>query len=124
MRRLTRKQQREIAAIAAKRDEEIERSEMPEVIDWSGAGCPTHSGSWNEWESRSSRPLIRSGANVVVPTHSNLANEWGNRRGAGMLDQIVATVSDRLVRSFPRAGVLECRTKPVGGGEWAGWCSG
>jgi len=37
MRRLTREQQREIAAIAAKRDEEIDLSEMPEVIDWSEA---------------------------------------------------------------------------------------
>jgi uncharacterized protein (DUF4415 family) len=37
MTRLTREQQREIAAIAAKRDEEIDLSEMPEVIDWSGA---------------------------------------------------------------------------------------
>ena len=33
----TREQQREVAAIAAKRDEEIDLSEMPEVIDWSGA---------------------------------------------------------------------------------------
>ena len=37
MRRLTREQQREIAVIAAKRDEEIDLSEMPEVIDWSEA---------------------------------------------------------------------------------------
>ena len=37
MRRLTREQQREIAVIAAKRDQEIDLSEMPEVIDWSGA---------------------------------------------------------------------------------------
>src|SRR5271166_6645960 len=37
MRRLTREQQREIAVIAAKRDEEIDLSEMPEVVDWSGA---------------------------------------------------------------------------------------
>ena len=34
MRRVTREQQREIAA---KRDEEIDLSEMPEVIDWSAA---------------------------------------------------------------------------------------
>jgi len=37
MRRLTREQQREIATIAAKPDEEIDLSEMPEVVDWSGA---------------------------------------------------------------------------------------
>ena len=37
MRRLTREQQREIAVIAGKQDEEIDLSEMPEVIDWSGA---------------------------------------------------------------------------------------
>jgi hypothetical protein len=34
---LTREQRSEIAAIAAKRDEEIGLSEMPEVIDWSEA---------------------------------------------------------------------------------------
>jgi uncharacterized protein (DUF4415 family) len=37
MKRLTKEQKREIAAIAAKQDEEIDLSEMPEVIDWSGA---------------------------------------------------------------------------------------
>ncbi len=37
MRRLTRKQHCEIAAIAVKRDAGIDHSEMPEVIDWSGA---------------------------------------------------------------------------------------
>ena len=37
MKRLTKEQKREIAAIAAKKDEEIDLSEMPEVIDWSGA---------------------------------------------------------------------------------------
>jgi uncharacterized protein (DUF4415 family) len=37
MKRLTREQRREIAVIAAKRDEEIDLSEMPEVIDWSEA---------------------------------------------------------------------------------------
>jgi uncharacterized protein (DUF4415 family) len=37
MRRLTREQQREIAVIAAKRGEEVDLSEMPEVIDWSEA---------------------------------------------------------------------------------------
>ena len=37
MKRLTKEQKREIAAIAAKKDEEIDLSEMPEVVDWSGA---------------------------------------------------------------------------------------
>jgi len=37
MRKLTKEQQREIAAIAAKRDAGIDLSEMPEVIDWSKA---------------------------------------------------------------------------------------
>ena len=37
MKRLTQQQKREIAAIAAKKDAEIDLSEMPEVIDWSGA---------------------------------------------------------------------------------------
>ena len=36
MRRLTREQQREVAA-GAKRDEEIDLSEMPEVVEWSEA---------------------------------------------------------------------------------------
>ena len=35
MRRLTKEQEREIAVIAAKREAEIDLSEMPEVIDWS-----------------------------------------------------------------------------------------
>jgi hypothetical protein len=37
MTRLTKEQKREIAAIAAKKDEDIDLSEMPQVIDWSGA---------------------------------------------------------------------------------------
>lgn len=37
MRKLTRKQRDEIAAVAAKRDADIDLSDMPEVIDWSGA---------------------------------------------------------------------------------------
>lgn len=37
MRRLTKEQKREIAAIAATKDEQIDLSEMPEVVDWSGA---------------------------------------------------------------------------------------
>ena len=37
MKRLTREQKQDIAAIAAKRDEDIDLSDMPEVTDWSGA---------------------------------------------------------------------------------------
>jgi len=37
MKKLTRKQLHEIRAIVAKRDAEIDLSEMPEVLDWSGA---------------------------------------------------------------------------------------
>lgn len=37
MKRLTEEQKREVAAVAAKRDDEIDLSEMPEVVDWSGA---------------------------------------------------------------------------------------
>jgi uncharacterized protein (DUF4415 family) len=37
MKRLTKEQKREIAGIAARKDEEIDLSEMPEVIDWSKA---------------------------------------------------------------------------------------
>ena len=37
MRRLTREQQRDIRAIAATRDEDIDFSDAPAVLDWSGA---------------------------------------------------------------------------------------
>ena len=37
MRKLTREQKRDIAAIAAKKDEEIDFSDVPAVVDWSGA---------------------------------------------------------------------------------------
>lgn len=37
MKKLTERQKREIAAIAAKKDAEIDLSEMSEVVDWSGA---------------------------------------------------------------------------------------
>lgn len=37
MRKLTKAQKREIASIAAKRDADIDLSDMPEVVDWSGA---------------------------------------------------------------------------------------
>jgi uncharacterized protein (DUF4415 family) len=35
--KLSKQQKREIAAIAAKRDEDIDLSDMPEVLDWSKA---------------------------------------------------------------------------------------
>jgi len=37
MRKLTKEQKRDIAAIAAMKDEEIDLSDMPEVLDWSKA---------------------------------------------------------------------------------------
>lgn len=37
MRKLTKEQKRDIRAIAAKRDEDIDFSDAPAVIDWSGA---------------------------------------------------------------------------------------
>ena len=37
MKRLTKEQKRDIAAVAAKRDEDIDLSDMPERLDWSGA---------------------------------------------------------------------------------------
>jgi uncharacterized protein (DUF4415 family) len=37
MRKQSREQKRDIAAIAAMRDEDIDLSDMPEVLDWSGA---------------------------------------------------------------------------------------
>ena len=37
MKRLTREQRRDIAAIAAKKDADIDLRDMPEVLDWSGA---------------------------------------------------------------------------------------
>jgi uncharacterized protein (DUF4415 family) len=37
MRKLTKEQKRDIAAIAAMKDEDIDLSDMPEVVDWSGA---------------------------------------------------------------------------------------
>jgi uncharacterized protein (DUF4415 family) len=37
MRRLTREQERDIRAIAAQRDEDIDFSDAPPVLDWSGA---------------------------------------------------------------------------------------
>jgi uncharacterized protein (DUF4415 family) len=37
MRKLTKEQKRDIAAIAAMKDEDIDLSDMPEVLDWSKA---------------------------------------------------------------------------------------
>jgi uncharacterized protein (DUF4415 family) len=37
MRKLTREQKRQIAAIAAKKDADIDLTDMPEVTDWTGA---------------------------------------------------------------------------------------
>jgi uncharacterized protein (DUF4415 family) len=37
MRKLTKAQKRDIAAIAAMRDEDIDLSDMPEIVDWSQA---------------------------------------------------------------------------------------
>ena len=37
MRKLSREQKRDIAAVAAMKDEDIDLSDMPEVVDWSKA---------------------------------------------------------------------------------------
>jgi len=37
MKRLTPAQKRDIAAVSTRKDEDIDLSEMPEVVDWSGA---------------------------------------------------------------------------------------
>ncbi|MBZ5705530.1 MAG: BrnA antitoxin family protein [Acidobacteriia bacterium] len=37
MRRLTKEQRKDIAVIAARKDEDIDFSDIPEVVDWSGA---------------------------------------------------------------------------------------
>jgi len=37
MKKLTREQKREIAAVAAKKDADIDLSDIPEVVDWSDA---------------------------------------------------------------------------------------
>src|SRR5229473_4359422 len=37
MRKLNKKQKKQIAVIAAKKDEDIDLTDMPEVLDWSGA---------------------------------------------------------------------------------------
>ena len=37
MKKLTRDQRKQVAAIAAKKDDDIDFSDMPEVLDWSGA---------------------------------------------------------------------------------------
>lgn len=37
MKKLTKEQKRDIRAIAAKRDEDIDFSDIPEVLDWQGA---------------------------------------------------------------------------------------
>ena len=37
MKKLTKEQKRQIAVLAAKTDADIDLSEMPEVVDWSGA---------------------------------------------------------------------------------------
>ena len=37
MRKFTKEQKRQIAAVAAKKDADIDLSEMPEVLDWSRA---------------------------------------------------------------------------------------
>lgn len=37
MKRVSKKQAKELAALAAQRDEEIDLTDLPEVLDWSGA---------------------------------------------------------------------------------------
>lgn len=37
MKKLTKDQKRQVAIIAAKKDADIDLSEMPEILDWSGA---------------------------------------------------------------------------------------
>ena len=37
MKRLSKEQQRDIAALAKKKDEDIDFSDMPEIVDWSQA---------------------------------------------------------------------------------------
>jgi uncharacterized protein (DUF4415 family) len=42
MKKLTKEQKTQIAKVAAKKDADIDLSEMPEVIDWSGAEIGKH----------------------------------------------------------------------------------
>jgi uncharacterized protein (DUF4415 family) len=42
MKKLTKEQKLQIARVAAKKDADIDLSEMPEVVDWSGAEIGKH----------------------------------------------------------------------------------
>ena len=77
MKRLTKEQKREIAVIAAKKDEDIDLSDMPEVIDWSDA-------EMGKFYRPPKRPVtMRLDADVVewLKSYGLQEREWWKRRG-------------------------------------------
>jgi len=97
MKRLTKEQQREIVAIAAKKDEDIDLSEMPEVIDWSGA-------EMGKFYRPPKRPVtMRLDADVV---------EWLKSYGPGY--QTKANLLLRHAMSSTRTSKVKSRTESVG----------
>jgi uncharacterized protein (DUF4415 family) len=102
MRKLTKEQKRDIAAIAAKRDEDIDLSDMPEVVDWSGA-------EMGKFYRPPKRPVtMRLDADVI---------EWLKGYGKGyqtranlLLRQAMASAANRIGSRKP-AGIQRTKTR-------------
>lgn len=100
MKKLTKEQKRDIAAIAAKRDGDIDLSDVPAVLDWSGAEI-------GKFYRPAKKPVtMRLDADVVEwlktsgPGYQTKAN-WLLRQA--MLNSKERSVSSRRARQRKRA---------------------
>ena len=85
MRKLTKEQKRDIRAIAAKRDEDIDFSEIPQVVDWSGAEI-----------GKFYRPVKKP---VTMRLDSDII-EWLKADGRGYQTKANALLRKEMVRAY------------------------
>jgi uncharacterized protein (DUF4415 family) len=84
MRKLTREQKRQIAAIAVKKDADIDLTDMPEVTDWTGA-------EMGKFYRPSKRPVTMRLDTVIV--------EWLKSYGRGYQTRVNHLLRHAMVNS-------------------------
>jgi uncharacterized protein (DUF4415 family) len=97
MRKLTKEQKREIAAIAAKRDEDIDFSDAAPILDWSGAEI-------GKFFRPAKKPVtMRLDADVV---------EWLKTGGPGYQTKANWLLRRAMLNSKKKSSASAVRTRP------------
>ncbi len=89
MKKPTKEQQKQIAAVAARKDKDIDLSEMPEVVDWSGAEI-----------GRFSRPAKKS---VTIRLDGDIV-EWLKSYGPGYQTRVNALLRHAMENTREATG--------------------